>query len=169
MRYWRIKLPPGVRSPFEVYVNGVRQELGTDYRISEGDLLFERELVRQRLGVKAWLLGVRAVGARFELFEQRLRDARAAHVGEALDLTHVGDRHDPRDDRDIDPDRPRLVDEPEVRLVVEEQLGDQERDSAVDLLLEEPQITGHVDGLGMDLGEGRRANRHRIALGDQSG
>ena len=62
MPYWRIKLPPGVRSPFEVYVNGVRQELGTDYRVSEGDLLFERELVRQRLGVKAWLLGFWGIG-----------------------------------------------------------------------------------------------------------
>jgi hypothetical protein len=61
-RYWRVKLPPGVRSPFEVYVNGVRQELGTDYRISEGDLLFERELVRQRLGVRAWLLGFWGIG-----------------------------------------------------------------------------------------------------------
>jgi hypothetical protein len=47
VRYWRVKLPPGVRSPFEVYVNGVRQE---------------RELVRQRLGVKAWLLGFWGIG-----------------------------------------------------------------------------------------------------------
>jgi hypothetical protein len=62
MRYWRVKLPPGVRSPFEVYVNGVRQELGTDYRISEHDLLFERELVRQRLGLRAWLLGFWGIG-----------------------------------------------------------------------------------------------------------
>jgi hypothetical protein len=62
MRYWRVKLPPGVRTPFEVYVNGVRQELGTDYRISEGDLLFERELVQQRLGAKAWLLGFWGIG-----------------------------------------------------------------------------------------------------------
>ena len=61
-QYWRVKLPPGVRSPFEVYVNGVRQELGTDYRISEGQLLFERELVRQRLGLKAWLLGFWGIG-----------------------------------------------------------------------------------------------------------
>ena len=60
--YWRVKLPPGVRSPFEVYVNGVRQELGSDYRVSEGELLFERELVRQRLGVKAWLLGFWGIG-----------------------------------------------------------------------------------------------------------
>jgi hypothetical protein len=61
-RYWRVKLPPGVRSPFEVYVNGVPQELGTDYRLSEGELLFERELIRQRLGVKAWVLGFWGIG-----------------------------------------------------------------------------------------------------------
>ena len=46
----RVKLPAGVGSPFEVYVNGVRQELGVDYRISEGELVFERELVSQKLG-----------------------------------------------------------------------------------------------------------------------
>jgi hypothetical protein len=62
MPYWRVKLPAGVKSPFEVYVNGVRQELGTDYRVSEGNLLFERELVRQRLGLKAWLLGIWGIG-----------------------------------------------------------------------------------------------------------
>ena len=62
MRYWRAKLPAGVKSPFEVYVNGVRQELGTDYRVSEGDLLFERELIRQKLGMKAWLLGFWGIG-----------------------------------------------------------------------------------------------------------
>jgi hypothetical protein len=62
MRYWHVKLPAGVRSPFEVYVNGVRQELGVDYRISAGELLFTRELVRQKLGAKAWLLGFWGIG-----------------------------------------------------------------------------------------------------------
>ena len=62
MRYWRVKLPPGVRSPFEVYINGVRQELGTDYRVSDGSLLFGRELVRQRLGPWAWFLGFWGIG-----------------------------------------------------------------------------------------------------------
>jgi hypothetical protein len=57
-----VTLPPGIRPPFEVYVNGVRQELGTDYRISSGDLLFERELVRQKLGVRAWLIGMWGIG-----------------------------------------------------------------------------------------------------------
>ncbi len=59
---WRVTLPPGVGSPFEVYVNGVRQELGSDYRVSEGQLVFERELVSQKLGVRAWLLGFWGIG-----------------------------------------------------------------------------------------------------------
>jgi hypothetical protein len=62
MRYWRVKLPPAVRSPFEVYVNGVPQELGVDYRISSGELLFERELVSQKLGFWAWFMGFWGIG-----------------------------------------------------------------------------------------------------------
>ena len=62
MQVWRVKLPPGVRSPFDVYVNGVHQELGTDYRVAEGELVFERELVQQKLGVRAWFLGFWGIG-----------------------------------------------------------------------------------------------------------
>jgi hypothetical protein len=58
----RAKLPPGVRTPFEVYVNGVPQELGRDYRIEEGELVFERELVQQKLGMRAWVLGFWGIG-----------------------------------------------------------------------------------------------------------
>lgn len=58
----KVKLPAGVRSPFEVYINGVRQELGSDYRISAGELLFHRELVQQKLGLRAWLLGFWGIG-----------------------------------------------------------------------------------------------------------
>jgi hypothetical protein len=61
-KYWRVKLPPGVRSPFEVYVNGVPQELGTDYEVLSGELLFERELVNQKLGPWAWFLGFWGIG-----------------------------------------------------------------------------------------------------------
>ena len=34
----RVRLPPGVRPPFEVYVNGVPQSLGSDYRVTGGDI-----------------------------------------------------------------------------------------------------------------------------------
>ena len=62
MKYWRVKLPAGVRSPFEVYVNGVRQELGADYEVSGGELLFQRELVQQKLGFWAWFVGFWGIG-----------------------------------------------------------------------------------------------------------
>jgi hypothetical protein len=61
-REWRVKLPPGVRRPFQVFVNGVPQELGRDYRIQSGELVFTRELVRQKLGLRAWLLGFWGIG-----------------------------------------------------------------------------------------------------------
>lgn len=61
-RYWTVKLPPGVGSPFEVYVNGVRQELGIDYSVADGELRFERELVQQKLGMRAWLIGMWGIG-----------------------------------------------------------------------------------------------------------
>jgi hypothetical protein len=62
VKEWRVTLPPGVGSPFEVYVNGVRQELGSDFRVSEGQLVFARELFSQKLGVRAWLLGFWGIG-----------------------------------------------------------------------------------------------------------
>jgi len=87
-RYWRVPLPPGVRSPFEVYVNGVRQELGVDYQISEGALLFERELVSQKLGMRAWLLGFWGIGTykRNDEIDIRYERDGAPTVARALEI-----------------------------------------------------------------------------------
>jgi hypothetical protein len=62
MPQWRVVLPAGVRSPFEVYINGVPQELGVDYRITSGELVFERELINQKLGLWAWFMGFWGIG-----------------------------------------------------------------------------------------------------------
>ncbi len=88
MRYWRVKLPSGIRSPFEVYVNGVRQELGTDYRISSGELLFERELVRQRLSGWAWFLGFWGIGTykRNDEIDIRYEREGQARVAQGLEI-----------------------------------------------------------------------------------
>ena len=51
-----VDLPAGIRPPFEVYLNGVRQEPGADFRFEEGSLVFERPLQREgRLGFWRWL------------------------------------------------------------------------------------------------------------------
>ena len=58
----RVKLPPGVRPPFEVYVNGVKQELGADFRVANGDLVFSRELKRSKISAGKWFLGIWGIG-----------------------------------------------------------------------------------------------------------
>ena len=52
----RVRLPTEVTRPFEVYVNGVRQEEGGDYEIEGRTLVFDRELRTEgRLGFWRWL------------------------------------------------------------------------------------------------------------------
>jgi hypothetical protein len=59
----RVPLPPGVREPFTVYVNGVRQQLGVDFQVREGALEFDRPLVKERkLGFWKWFLGAWGIG-----------------------------------------------------------------------------------------------------------
>jgi hypothetical protein len=57
-----VRLPREVRSPFEVYVNGVHQELGTDYQVRDGMLCFQRRLAKDTISKKRWLIGAFGVG-----------------------------------------------------------------------------------------------------------
>jgi len=58
-----VPLPPDVRSPFEVYVNGVRQQAGADYELVDRTLVFDRELKKEgKLCFWRWVLGAWGVG-----------------------------------------------------------------------------------------------------------
>jgi hypothetical protein len=58
-----VPLPRGVRPPFEVYLNGVHQEEGTDYQVVDHALVFDRELKKEgKLGAWRWFLGAWGVG-----------------------------------------------------------------------------------------------------------
>ena len=48
-----VELPPGVAPPFEVYLNGVRQEPGRDFRVEGPALVFQRGLEREAAGLGA--------------------------------------------------------------------------------------------------------------------
>jgi hypothetical protein len=51
----RVDLPDGVERPFEVYVNGVLQREGADFRVEGASLRFARELRHEgRLGFWRW-------------------------------------------------------------------------------------------------------------------
>jgi hypothetical protein len=57
-----VRLPPGIRPPFEVYLNGVLQQLGTDYEIRDGALRFGRRLAKDTISKRRWLIGAFGVG-----------------------------------------------------------------------------------------------------------
>jgi hypothetical protein len=52
----RVELPPDAGSQFEVFLNGVPQREGRDFRREGGALVFDRPLAREgRLGFWRWL------------------------------------------------------------------------------------------------------------------
>jgi hypothetical protein len=51
----RIKLPAGAKPPFTVFVNGVEQSPGRDYRIESGEIRFSRQIVKEKMGAGRWL------------------------------------------------------------------------------------------------------------------
>lgn len=51
----RVRLPADVTRPFEVFVNGIPQQEGTDYVVKGGELHFTRSLASEgKLGAKKW-------------------------------------------------------------------------------------------------------------------
>lgn len=53
---WRVPLPKGAHEPFAVYLNGVEQRAGVDYRVEGRVLCFTKPLAKEgRLGPIRWL------------------------------------------------------------------------------------------------------------------
>jgi len=52
----RVELPDGAKPPLRVFVNGVAQEEGKDYRLEGRNLLFEGRMLKKegRLGFWRW-------------------------------------------------------------------------------------------------------------------
>lgn len=51
----RLKLPAGAEAPYAVFVNGVEQREGVDYNLRAGEIVFTREIVKERVGAGRWL------------------------------------------------------------------------------------------------------------------
>src|ERR671930_1554254 len=52
----RVQLPVGIGSHFQVFLNGVPQQEGRDFRREGNELVFEKRLAREgRLGFWRWL------------------------------------------------------------------------------------------------------------------
>jgi hypothetical protein len=52
----RVQLPAGIGSHFQVFLNGVPQQEGRDFRRAGNELVFEKQLAKEgRLGFWRWL------------------------------------------------------------------------------------------------------------------
>jgi hypothetical protein len=51
----RLKLPRSAEAPYAVFVNGVEQREGLDYDVRAGEIVFRREIVKEKVGTGRWL------------------------------------------------------------------------------------------------------------------
>jgi hypothetical protein len=89
-----VRLPSDVRSPFEVYVNGVRQELGSDYQVRDGVLCFHRHLAKDTISKKRWLIGACGVGTyrQNDSVDVRYETSRGVRLAEGLPILEPASR-----------------------------------------------------------------------------
>jgi hypothetical protein len=86
----RVELPSGLGDDFEVFLNGVRQQPGKDFRREGDDLVFERPLAREgRLGFWRWLslfLGVAGTYRQNDSVDVIYQAGGRRHVAQGLPL-----------------------------------------------------------------------------------
>jgi len=51
----RLKLPAGAEAPYTVFINGVEQREGSDYDLRGGEIVFRREIIKEKVGTGRWL------------------------------------------------------------------------------------------------------------------
>ncbi len=51
----RVKIPAGAERPFTVFINGVEQTEGEDFKVEGKELHFNRPIVKERMGTSRWL------------------------------------------------------------------------------------------------------------------
>ena len=86
----RVQLPAGIGEGFEVFVNGIPQQAGKDFRREGDELVFDRPLAREgRLGFWRWLslfLGVAGTYRQNDSVDVIYQAAGRRHVAAGLPL-----------------------------------------------------------------------------------
>jgi hypothetical protein len=90
----RVRLPRGAEPPYVVFVNGVRQEEGSDYRVEGREVTFSRPIVKEgKVSGFRWLamfLGLFGTYRKHEVIDVEYR--RAGKVTLAHDLDVIPNR-----------------------------------------------------------------------------
>ena len=50
-----VRLPAGAEPPIAVFVNGVEQRKGVDYRVRDREIVFARPIMKEKVGAGRWL------------------------------------------------------------------------------------------------------------------
>lgn len=90
-----VPLPRGAEPPYRVFVNGVPQMQGVDYRVEYGTLVFERRLAKEgKLGFWRWLamfLGIFGTYRQNDSVDVQYQRAGRQLVATGLDIVAPGD------------------------------------------------------------------------------
>ncbi len=89
----RVRLPAGAEPPFAVFINGIEQSEGDDYRVRGGEIVFARPILKEKklTGVR-WLSMLAGIAGTYRKHETvDVQFTRAGKVGLASDLPiHAG-------------------------------------------------------------------------------
>jgi hypothetical protein len=95
----RVRLPRGAEPPFTVFINGVEQSEGDDYRVSRGEIVFSRPIIKEaKVGFARWLamlIGLFGTYRKHETVDVQF--TRAGKVELASDLPIHADEGPPAD------------------------------------------------------------------------
>lgn len=82
----RVALPKGAEPPFVVFINGVAQEEGTDYELGDGEIVFNRPLLKEKVSGFRWLIMFLSVAGTYRKHEtvdvEYRRDGRIELAGD---------------------------------------------------------------------------------------
>jgi hypothetical protein len=95
---WRVPLPDGAGPPIRVFVNGVPQQEGRDYRLSGRELVFDRPLEKERLSKRRWtaiFFGLWGYYGRNDQVDVHYRRGGRDAVATGLDIIPPGNRQPP--------------------------------------------------------------------------
>jgi hypothetical protein len=51
----KVKLPRDAEGPYSVFVNGVQQREGEDFEVRGGEIVFKRQIVKEKVSKGRWL------------------------------------------------------------------------------------------------------------------
>jgi hypothetical protein len=85
----RVRLPRGAERPINVFINGVEQSEGSDYRIHGREIVFSRPLVKERVSRGRWLamaLGLFGSYGENETVDVHFRHGTATRVASDVEI-----------------------------------------------------------------------------------